>query len=45
MNIELLDTHHVKDAAHLLAHSFVNNEPLVSSLQIPLPLFTKCAKK
>ncbi|OAK06125.1 hypothetical protein A6280_26570 [Bacillus wiedmannii] len=45
MNIELLDTHHVKDAAHLLAHSFVNNEPLVSSLQIPFAPFHKMCEE
>lgn len=45
MNIELLDTHHVKDAAHLLAHSFVNNEPLVSSLQIPFASFHKMCEE
>ncbi|MGE6550000.1 hypothetical protein ACQKFK_13455 [Bacillus mycoides] len=45
MNIELLDTHHVKDAAHLIAHSFVNNEPLVSSLQIPFAPFHKMCEK
>ncbi|PGS41716.1 hypothetical protein COC58_12460 [Bacillus cereus] len=45
MNIELLDTHHVKDAAHLLAHSFVNNEPLVSSLQIPYTPFHKMCEE
>ncbi|PFJ19174.1 hypothetical protein COD67_05050 [Bacillus cereus] len=45
MNIELLDTHHVKDAAHLIAHSFVNNEPLVSSLQIPFAPFHKMCEE
>jgi len=45
MNIELLDTHHVKDAAHLIAHSFVNNEPLVSSLQIPFIPFHKMCEE
>ena len=45
MNIELLDIHHVKDAAHLLAHSFVNNEPLVSSLQIPFAPFHKMCEE
>ncbi|WP_369903671.1 hypothetical protein [Bacillus manliponensis] len=41
MNIEILGTQHVKDAAAIITHSFVNYEPLVSSLQIPSTSFNK----
>ncbi|WP_459500193.1 hypothetical protein [Bacillus sp. C1] len=45
MNIEILKTHHVKDAASLIAHSFVNSEPLVSGLQIPFTPFHKMCEE
>lgn len=45
MNIQLLNTHHEKEAAHLIANSFVNNEPLASSLQIPLAPFQKMCEE
>lgn len=41
MNIEILGTQHVKDAAAIITHSFVNYEPLVSNLQIPSTSFNR----
>ena len=45
MNIETLETLHIKEAASLIAQSFVNSEPLVSGLQIPLTPFQKMCEE
>ncbi|MFJ8529005.1 hypothetical protein [Bacillus sp. NPDC094106] len=45
MNIETLETPHIKEAASLIAHSFVKSEPLVSGLQIPLTPFQKMCEE
>ncbi|MEI4801616.1 MULTISPECIES: hypothetical protein [unclassified Bacillus (in: firmicutes)] len=45
MNIEMLGTQHIKDAAALIAQSFANSEPLVSGLQIPFASFNKMCEE
>lgn len=45
MNIEILGTQHIKDAATLIAQSFVNGEPLVNGLQIPFASFNKMCEE
>lgn len=45
MHIEILGTQHIKDAATLIAQSFVNGEPLVSGLQIPFASFNEMCEE
>ncbi|HDR4948853.1 TPA: hypothetical protein QCR51_005473 [Bacillus cereus] len=45
MKIELLEKKHIKDATDVIATAFVENEPLTSYLEVPLPSYKKICEK